>query len=95
VTESEWETVRAPIRLIAARCKRCHHLVARYVGMPDDDGTPGHWEPAARRGCSCQPPPVLPEGEELAGLVARALEKYKSRSTPGIGLVDAVMTIRV
>jgi len=85
--DEQWETVEAPQPLIAARCKRCYQLVAKYWATSDE---PGWWESVAPRrgGCTCDPPPVLPEGDELARLIARAHRKAR-------GTLDAPLTIRL
>jgi hypothetical protein len=55
-----------PDPLITAFCKRCHHMVGRYY--PDKVG----WVREGRYRCTCDPPPALPEGDELAPGLARA-----------------------
>ena len=53
--------------LIAARHTRCGRLVAVYLWAGDDGDA---WE--KRAGCECDPTPPLPEGDQLARLIARA-----------------------
>jgi hypothetical protein len=53
--------------LITARCGHCHRVAAKYF---EHDGQ-GHWvwqrqdDTATERVCSCDPPPALPDGDEL------------------------------
>lgn len=71
---ANWEEV--PSRdMVKAMCPNagCYRLVAVYV--TDSHGDRGTWEPSYTKGCQCQPPPTLPAGAELAGHVARALER--------------------
>ena len=60
---AEWERGKTRRVLIIARCVRCHRFAARYSEL---DG----WERGVK--CQCDPPPVLPQGDELALLIARA-----------------------
>ncbi len=83
---TEWEWADPAIPLIAARCAHCYQLVARYCA-PRSNG-PGSWE-SGRNGCTCDPAPVLPEGDELDRLVTRA-----RRASKGFD-VDAPVKIRV
>ena len=50
--------------LIVARCTRCYRFAARYRES-------GGWE----RGVECRCDPVLPQGDDLARLVAQAHHK--------------------
>jgi hypothetical protein len=89
--------------LIAARCGRCHRVAAKYWERGDN----GHWytpEPflpnggnlqymVATRVCQCEPSPILPEGEELAALIARAHAEPFDRRRARAG--RAPVTIRV
>ena len=58
--------------LITARCRRCF-LVAGKYWVKDGEG---FWFGSQRmhrgRVCRCDPAPVLPDGEQLAGFIARA-----------------------
>jgi hypothetical protein len=84
-----WEEVEVPRPLIAARCSRCYQLAAKYYWADSDEQ--GAWESDAPRrgGCKCDPPPTLPEGDELAQLIARARRK------PAAWILDAPLIIRV
>jgi hypothetical protein len=70
-----WEEVNPPEVLLMARCTRCNRVAAKYW----DDG-PGESRMAGW--CRCEPRPVLPSGDELAALVARARRKPPAR-VPG------------
>jgi hypothetical protein len=83
---------------ITARCARCHRIAAKYW---ENNAGRGHWKtpqttPAtvarfliADRLCQCDPPPTLPEGDELAALLSSAKTGApgRRRNTP--------LTIRV
>lgn len=93
MTEPQWEWVYPPVPLIAARCRRCYRLHAKYLYQLDGDSKDsgsGQWEFGSRNACDCDPPPVLPDGAELERLIERAKPKA-NRST----VVNAVVTIRV
>lgn len=93
MTEPKWEWVYPPVPLIAARCRRCYRLHARYLyqldSASDEVGT-GQWEIGSRNSCECAPAPLLPDGAELARLIERA-----KRKVDGPTVVNAVVTIRV
>jgi len=66
--------------LLAAVCKRCGRMVAKYAGSGQQ---PPQWWRFARvehragttdlfLGCACDPAPLLPQGEQLEKLLARA-----------------------
>jgi hypothetical protein len=80
-----WEEIDIPEVLIMARCSRCHHVAGKF----DSDG---QWDTERRRrgSCQCVPWPVLPSGDELAGLVARARRRPAARLSR-----DARLVIRV
>lgn len=91
MSESYWETVSSnDVALIAARCRRCFKLVARYIADPNGDA-PGRWE-RGRDGCHCDPPPHLPEGGALRALSQRAQRTLTKRAASP---VDCVVTVRV
>jgi hypothetical protein len=62
------------LRPVLARCRCCGQLLAEYL---DRYG----WS-TRQRSCSCDRQPSLPDGAELAGLIARASRR------------DAQVTIR-
>jgi hypothetical protein len=68
---------RIPLLWVLVRCKRCHRPVAKYW---EDLRGEGEWERRNEGACTCDPPPVLPQGGELARLVKLARRKD---STPG------------
>jgi hypothetical protein len=57
--------------LITARCARCFRVAGKYWVI-DGEGTWFESRRMAGRVCRCDPPPVLPGGRQLAGLLARA-----------------------
>jgi hypothetical protein len=64
------EAIRLPMVLV--RCRRCHRPAGRYC---EDARGVGEWHYRDREACSCDPPPVLPDGPELARLVKLARRK--------------------
>ena len=92
--------------LITACCTRCYRVAAKYWQRggrgywftPNELDLPGLPKGAslaymvAVHPCRCEPPPVLPEGDELAELLARAHAKRSGRRH-GMGM--APITIRV
>jgi hypothetical protein len=66
-----WEEVEVPDEvLLMARCTRCGRVAGKLWHS-------GQWQDQRHRPgwCECQPWPVLPSGDELAKLVARARGK--------------------
>jgi hypothetical protein len=61
------EAISLPMVLV--RCRRCRRPAGQYC---EDAGGQGGWSYRDERSCSCEPPPVLPAGGELARLVKRA-----------------------
>jgi hypothetical protein len=57
--------------LITARCARCFRVAGKYW-VADGEGFWMESRAMAGRVCRCDPAPVLPSGEELAGLLVRA-----------------------
>ena len=53
--------------MVLVRCLRCRRPVAQY--FVEADGA-GEWRRRDIRPCRCDPPPVLPSGDELGKLVA-------------------------
>jgi len=62
--------------LVLLRCRRCRRTAGLWSA--DADGR-GNWEshPAPQRRCRCDPPPELPQGAELDGLVAQARRRKR------------------
>ena len=58
-----------PHQLVHVRCRRCKKNAGVWNGRKD--GT-GFWQNNHAKRCRCDPPPALPEGVELDGLVAEA-----------------------
>ena len=57
--------------LITARCRRCFLVAAKYW-VKDGEGFWVESNCMYGRVCRCDPAPVLPDGEQLDGLLARA-----------------------
>jgi hypothetical protein len=55
--------------MVLVRCRRCHRPAGQYC---QDARGQGEWRHRDQRFCSCDPPPVLPDGDELARLVKLA-----------------------
>ncbi len=74
-------TVTGPTRaLLLARHTGCRKMAAKYwgsIGIDDYAVHGGEWRrvPASDKGCSCAPPPTLPDGAVLAAEVALALSR--------------------
>ncbi len=67
---SPWQSIwELPFLRVLVRCKRCDRTVAKYFSDAHDEG---YWQPGS---CTCDPPPVLPQGTELAQLVRLARHK--------------------
>ena len=56
-----------PISLVLVKCRRCYRRVDIWIHYV---GSSSGWD--GQRRCRCDPPPALPEGEELDELVKRA-----------------------
>ena len=85
-----WEEVDVPGPLIAARCRHCYRLVAKYYpGRDQLVGVTG-WVTEGRGHCVCEPRPALPTGDELAVLIGRAERQTRRTST-----IRAPLQIRV
>jgi hypothetical protein len=69
--------------LLRVCCRRCSKTVATWIA--DADGR-GDWHNEHRKRCRCDPPPPLPEGQELEKLVARARRKNRTDGRPAITL---------
>jgi hypothetical protein len=68
---------KLPHRLVLVQCDRCHKAAGVYSATR---GEAGSWTYKERgRGCCCAPPPVLPEGTELAEMVAAAWDEVDTR----------------
>jgi hypothetical protein len=61
---------RLPLPMVLVRCRRCRLPVGQYC--EDSHGEGGWRRRDEERSCTCDPPPVLPEGDELARLLKRA-----------------------
>ncbi len=66
------EPMLTPALMIVMRCRRCYKAVARYT-VEDEHREAGWQRPV--KGCACDPVTVLPQGRDLARLVARARAK--------------------
>ena len=60
---------RIPLPMVLVRCRRCRHPAALYCEDAQGDGG---WSYRDEGSCTCDPPPVLPQGDELARLLKRA-----------------------
>ncbi len=63
-----------PLPLVLVRCKRCRGLAGLFSADPSGAGA---WSNDHRHRCRCDPPPQLPEGTELDGLVAQARREMR------------------
>lgn len=77
-----------PWSMVQVRCRRCKKIVASCLASQDGSGPygMGKWQHRGRRECRCNPPVVLPEGEQLAVLLKRAREKRASGSRHGVSI---------
>jgi len=58
-----------PLPMVLVRCRRCHRPAGCYW---EDARGEGNWRHRDQRFWSCDPPPVLPDGDELTRLVKLA-----------------------
>lgn len=61
--------------LVRVWCRRCSKAAGLWVA---DSNGGGLWRNEHRHRCRCDPPPTLPQGKELDGLIARAWRSTRS-----------------
>ena len=64
-----------PLSLVLVRCRRCRKTAGLFSAGSGETGSWSHKE--RYRSCHCDPPPTLPAGDELDGLVAQARRKMR------------------
>ena len=69
-----------PLPWVLVRCRRCHQPVALYC--EDAGGVVGEWRRRDEGSCACDPPVVLPDGQELARLVKKAQRAGPDHGAP-------------
>jgi hypothetical protein len=69
--------------LVHVRCRRCHKSAGLFCA---DTSGAGAWQHSPRRRCRCDPPPQLPTGTELDGLVAQARRSPRSDGRAAVSL---------
>ena len=88
---SPWKTGwdRMPFPMVLVRCRHCHRWVSLYHADAHGDG---YWKRPEREPCTCDPPPVLPQGGELDRLVRRARRIRRRGPTTPPGRAPVVVS---
>jgi hypothetical protein len=60
---------RMPLPMVLVRCRRCRRQAGQYR---EDSHGDGNWSYRDEGSCTCDPPVVLPQGDELVRLVKLA-----------------------
>ena len=78
-----------PLPLVLVRCKRCHKTAGLFSAAAERCRLLVAQGPHRR--CRCDPPPRLPEGAELDGLVAQA---WRCKMRDERGVLPSSYTVR-
>jgi len=71
------------VPLVRVWCRRCGRSAGLWVA---DHSGGGLWRNEHRHRCRCEPPPTLPEDQELDGLVARAWRSKRNDRHPPMNI---------